>query len=75
MQMSLRGILRGFGLKVGPATKAGFARRAKELTEHRTALEAIAKALLAVPEVLLRELNGFENRCASWREAITGCGF
>ena len=62
VQMSLRGILRGFGLKVGPTTKAGFASRIMELTEHHPALEAIAKALLAVHEVLLRELNGFEKQ-------------
>lgn len=60
--MSLRGILRGFGLKVGPVTAAGFARRIRELTEHHPALSAIAKALLAVHEVLLRELNGFERQ-------------
>ena len=60
--MSLRGILRGFGLKVGRTTKAGFASRIMELTEHHPALEAIAKALLAVHEVLLKELNGFEKQ-------------
>src|SRR5208337_1592982 len=62
IEMSLRGILRGFGLKVGRTTKAGFASRIIELTEHHPALEAIAKALLAVHEVLLRELNGFEKQ-------------
>jgi len=62
IEMSLRGILRGFGLKVGRVTKAGFASRIKELTEHHPALSAIAKALLAVHEVLLRELNGFEKQ-------------
>ena len=62
VQMSLRGILRGFGLKVGPTTKAGFSSRIIELTEHHPALEAIAKGLLAVHEVLLKELNGFEKQ-------------
>jgi len=62
IEMSLRGILRGFGLKVGRTTKAGFASRIRELTEHHPALKAIAKALLAVHEVLLRELNGFEKQ-------------
>ncbi len=36
--------------------------RIRELTEHHPALKAIAKALLAVHEVLLRELNGFEKQ-------------
>ena len=62
IEMCLRGILRGFGLEVGRTTKAGFASRIIELTEHHPALEAIAKALLAVHEVLLRELNGFEKQ-------------
>jgi transposase len=62
VQMSLRGILRGFGLKVGHTTPVGFAVRIRELTEHHPALSAIAKALLAVHEVLLRELNGFEKQ-------------
>jgi len=38
----------------------GFASRIMELTEHHPALKGIAKALLAVHEVLLTELNGFE---------------
>ena len=40
IEMSLRGILRGFGLKVGRTTKAGFASRIRELTEHHPALKA-----------------------------------
>jgi transposase len=62
VEMSLRGMLRGFGLKVGRTTKAGFAARIRELTEHHPALKAIAKGLLAVHEVLLKELNGFEKQ-------------
>ena len=49
-------------VQVSRTTKAGFASRIIELTEHHPALEAIAKALLAVHEVLLRELNGFEKQ-------------
>lgn len=62
VEMNLRGILRGFGLKVGPTTPRSFADRIRELTEHHPALQAIAKALLAVHEVLLSELNGFERK-------------
>jgi hypothetical protein len=62
MAMSLRGILRGFGLKVGRTTPAGFAIRIEELTEHHPALSGIAKALLNVHEVLFRELNGLERQ-------------
>ena len=46
VQMSLRGILRGFGLKVGRTTAAGFASRIKELTEHHPVLEASPRRFL-----------------------------
>ena len=44
VRMSLRGILRGFGLKVGRTTPVGFAVRIRELTEHHPALSAIVRA-------------------------------
>jgi transposase len=62
VENSLRGILRGFGLKVGKTTARSFAGRIQELVEGHPNLEAIGKALLAVHSVLLREFNGFEKR-------------
>jgi transposase len=62
VENSLRGILRGFGLKVGATTPKRFAGRIKELASGHPTLEHIATALLAVHEVLLREFNGFERR-------------
>jgi transposase len=62
VEMSLRGILRGFGLKVGPTTSNRIAGRIKELVAGHPNLEVIAEALLAVHEVLLREFKGFEKR-------------
>src|ERR1700744_4253500 len=61
-QNSLRGILRGFGLKVGKTTERGFAGRIKELVAGHPILETIADALLAVHAVLKREFDGFEKR-------------
>jgi transposase len=58
----LRGILRGFGLKVGKTTARNFAGRIRELVAGQANLETIAKALLAVHAVLLREFSGFEKR-------------
>src|SRR6204780_4716679 len=58
----LRGILRGFGLKVGKTTARGFAGRIFELVSGQANLETIAQALLAVHAVLLREFNGFEKQ-------------
>ena len=60
VEMSVRGILRGFGLKVGPTTPRRFARRIEELVAGHPTLERLARALLAVHDVLLGELNGFE---------------
>src|ERR1700760_657955 len=60
IENSLRGILRGFGLKVGKTTKLGFAARISELVAGHPALETIAKAILAIHTVLMREFNGFE---------------
>src|SRR5215216_5566028 len=52
VEMSLRGILRGFGLKVGRATRTSFAQRIKELVDGHSNLAVVAEALLKVREVL-----------------------
>jgi len=62
VENSLRGILRGFGLKVGKTTDRSFAGRIQELVKGHPNLETIGAALLSVRAVLLRELNGFEKR-------------
>jgi len=62
VEMSLRGILRGFGLKVGCTTPKRFPGRIREWVSGHANLEAIAEALLSVHDVLLRQLNGFEKR-------------
>jgi transposase len=62
VENSLRGILRGFGLKVGRTTDRGFAGRIEELVAGHPHLQAIAKALLAVRAVLQKEFAGFEKQ-------------
>lgn len=62
VENSLRGILRGFGLKVGKTTARNFAGRIQELVKGHPHLAAIGEALLAVHAVLLREFNAFEKR-------------
>jgi len=62
IEMSLRGILRGFGLKVGATTPRRFAGRIRELAAGHAMLEVVATSLLAVHEVLLREFGAFEKR-------------
>lgn len=60
VENSLRGIWRGFGLKVGKTTARSFAGRIRELAAGQPNLETIAAALLNVHAALLREFNGFE---------------
>jgi len=62
VENSLRGILRGFGLKVGKTTPRSFARRIRDLVASNPNLQAIWQALLSVRAVLLRELDGLEKR-------------
>lgn len=65
VENSLRGILRGFGLKVGKTTPRSFAGRIQELVKGHPNLEAVGEALLSVRTVLLREFNAFEKRVRS----------
>ncbi len=62
VEMSLRGVLRGFGLKVGRTTPRRFAARIRELVAGQATLEAVAEALLAVHEALSAAFAGLEKR-------------
>jgi transposase len=62
VENSLRGILRGFGLKVGKATRTSFAGRIAELVKGHPNLAVIADALLRVRTVLLAEFKSFERQ-------------
>jgi transposase len=62
VQNSVRGILRGFGLKVGETTPTRFSGRIKELVSGHPSLEVIAEGLVAIHAVLLREFKSFEKR-------------
>src|SRR5918993_960335 len=61
-EMSLRGVLRGFGLKVGPTTARSFAGRIRALVAGHPTLTAVAEALLAARETLGEQLRGLEKR-------------
>jgi transposase len=65
VEMSLRGIVRGFGLKVGRTTPKRFAGRIRELVAGHATLEAVAVSLLAVHEVMRREFGSLEKRVRS----------
>jgi len=65
VEMSLRGVLRGFGLKVGPTTPKTFAMRVQELVAHHDTLRTIAEALLKARAVLAQEFKAIEKRLAA----------
>ena len=61
----MRGILRGFGLKVGDTTNRSFAGRVEDLVVNHASLHMIAAALLSVHAVLMRELKAFDKQVRS----------
>src|SRR6201985_2298958 len=60
IEMSLRGILRGFGLKVGPTTSRSFAARINHLTAGHPSLEMVAEALLSTHAAALCAFKNLE---------------
>jgi transposase len=60
VERSLRGILRGFGLKVGKTTPRTFEGRIGELVDGQPTLAIIANALLSASAALARELRRLE---------------
>lgn len=60
VEMSLRGILRGFGLKMGKTTARSFAGRARELAAGNAMLERIVEAMLAARAALDKEFATLE---------------
>jgi transposase len=65
MEMGLRSILRGFGLKIGPTTPRTFETRVRELVDGHPTLLAVAEALLAARVALATQLKGVEKRLVS----------
>jgi transposase len=64
-EMSLRGILRGFGLKVGKTSQRTFASRVRELVAGHPTLLLVAEALLAARGALGEQLSKLEKRVRS----------
>lgn len=67
--LSLRGILRGFGLKVGKTTPGTFAERVRTLVEGHPALEAIAESLLKARATLAEQFARFDRQLRSMARA------
>jgi transposase len=57
VELSLRGTLRGFGLKLGKVTQKGFETRVRELVANHPMLKVIADSMLLARASLAREHN------------------
>ena len=62
VEMSIRGILRGFGLKVGSTTSRTFEPRVQELVAQHETLRLISDALLKARAVLEAEFKAIDKR-------------
>ena len=56
VELSIRGLLRGFGLKMGKVSQGRFAARVRELAVGQPMLESVTEAMLRAREVLRTEV-------------------
>lgn len=73
LEMSLRGLLRNFGLKVGPISRGRFEQRIGELTTGNPMLEAAAEPMLRARSSLRQELAGLERRVRQLAQEDPAC--
>jgi transposase len=73
VELSRRGILRGFGLKVGEVSKGRFAARLQELVAGHTMLERVAGAMRAAREGLPAEFMRLHRRMLAIVRADAVC--
>src|SRR5947208_138254 len=62
VELGIRGLLRGFGLKVGPVSKGGFVARIRELIAGHEMLEAVVGAMLQARDGLQAEFMRLHRR-------------
>jgi transposase len=73
LEMSLRGILRNFGLKVGAISRGRFEQRIRELVTGNPMLECAAEPMLRARAALRRELAGLERRVRQLAQDDPAC--
>lgn len=72
IELGLRGVLRGFGLKMGKVSRGRFAARVHELVAGNPMLEHVAQAMLSAREALGAEMTALDRRArAHAREDAT----
>ena len=65
VELSIRGILRGFGLKLGEVSKGRFTARIRELAAGQAMLERVVEPMLRARDALRSEYLSCTGRC--WR--------
>ena len=73
LEMSLRWLLRNFGLKVGTISRGWFEQRIRELTAGNPMLEAATEPILSARPALRRELAGLERNVWQLAQADPVC--
>ncbi len=74
LEMSLRGLLRNFGLKVGTISRGGFEARILEMAGGNAMLEAATGPMLRARASLRRELAGLERQVRQLAQDDPVCG-
>jgi transposase len=67
IELSMRGILRGFGLKVGAVTRKSFETRVRELMDGQSTLTAIMEGMLNTRATLITEVAKLHKHRAGGR--------
>lgn len=73
IEHGLRGILRGFGLKMGKVSRGRFLERVNELVAGNPMLEEISQAMLQAHSVLQTEVSDLDRRARSLARADGPC--
>jgi transposase len=73
VELSLRGLLRGFGLKMGPVSLGRFAARVRELAAGHPMLEPVTEAMLRARESLRTEVNALHRQVLAIVRADAVC--
>ena len=73
LEMSLRGLLRNFGLKVGSIPRGRFEQRIRELAAGNPMLEAATEPMLRARLSLRQELAGLEHRVRQLAQEDAAC--
>jgi len=63
VELSIRGILRGYGLKVGEVSRGRFEARIRELITGHAILETVIGAMLTARTALWNEFTRLHARC------------